>query len=179
MYEYTHKNTSNPRFSVMLQTVTWLGLDLHHMYSCHMKRMHTQASQPRRGGFPGRTRRPETPREVCLGSQQPTADAHSRPGEIKPGWLVMPRPPFLVPPRELSSGKTHSLSHSSFVYLCGATQNHMQAFTVSVSHIILVIKSRSTAYLRAPLLPFPLSPPLCSPHHLPLSNLVWVYMLCH
>ena len=30
----------------------------------------------------------------------------------------------------------------------------MQALTVSVRHIILVIKTRSTAYLRAPLLPF-------------------------
>lgn len=29
--EYTHKNSSNPKFSVMLQAAKWLGSDLHHM----------------------------------------------------------------------------------------------------------------------------------------------------
>lgn len=40
---------------------------------------------------------------------------------------------------------THSPSHSSLVYLHKETQNHMQAFTVNISHIILVIQSRSRA----------------------------------
>lgn len=53
---------------------------------------------------------------------------------------------------------TRSLFCSSLVYLHEATQNHMQAFTVIISHIILVIKTRSTACLRAPLLPFPIFP---------------------
>lgn len=43
-------------------------------------------------------------------------------------------------------GKAHTPYPTPLIYLCKATQNHMQAFTVSVSHIILVIKSRSTAF---------------------------------
>lgn len=81
----------------MLQTVTWLGLDLRHMYSCHMKRIIRKP--PNKGGFLGCKRRPETPREVCSGSQQPTADAHRRLGDVKPDWLVLPHPPSLVPRR--------------------------------------------------------------------------------
>lgn len=45
-------------------------------------------------------------------------------------------------------GKAHTPYSTPLIYMCKATQNHMQACTVSVNHIILVIKSRSTAFPR-------------------------------